>query len=132
MNPFSIRALWKGLRGRSLTFSLVFAMAVMGSSFAGLLRAPLRTIGIWGPLVLILPIVATGLLAKQESKLKMKMETRQLCAYAMIFGSILMAILLWQYESWLERKYADSVQHGPLFKEQENPLLERKGPRGKR
>ena len=120
------------LKVSSLTFSLVFALAVLGSSFGGLLRAPLRTIGIWGPLVLILPIVATGLLAKQERKLKMEMRTRQICSYTMIFGSILMAILLWQYESWLQRKYADSVQPGPLFKEQDNPLLERRGPRGKR
>ena len=131
MNPLSIRALWKGLRGKSLTFSVVFAMAVMGSSFGGLLRAPLQTIGIWAPLVVILPIVATGMLAKQENKLKIPDEMRRICSYALIFGAILLAIILWRYEVWLENKYADSVQFGPRFVEPE-PVILKTGPRGKR
>ncbi|MEX0326400.1 MAG: hypothetical protein AB3N33_09970 [Puniceicoccaceae bacterium] len=130
MTPISLRALWKGLRGRSLVFSIVFAMAVMGSSFAGLMRAPLRTIGIWGPLVFILPIVATALLDKQEAKLKLEPEFKRLCSYSLIFGSILLTLLLWNYREWQENAYADSVIKGPLFKEQ-GPDLPR-GPRGKR
>ena len=131
MNPLSIRALWKGLRGCSLTFSLVFAMAVMGSSFLGLLRAPLRTIGIWGPLVLILPIIATSLLAKHEVKLKVTNEMRRICSYMLIFGSILLAMIMWRYEAWLERKHADSVQLGPRFEEKEEPVIIKRGPRGR-
>lgn len=129
MTPISLRALWKGLRGRSLVFSVVFAMAVMGSSFAGLMRVPLRTIGIWGPLVFILPIVATALLAKKESKLKLEEDFKRICSYSLIFGSILLSLLLWQYRNLLEKIYSDSLVTGPLYKEQAPDLP--RGPRGK-
>ena len=130
MNPLPLGALWKGLRGRSLTFSVVFAMAVLGSSFAGLMRAPLRTIGIWAPLVLLLPIIATALLAKQEQKLKIETEFKRICSYSLIFGSILLALLIWKYEGYMEARFADSVQKGPLFEEKgpERP----RGPRNRR
>ena len=130
MEIFSLRALWKGIRGRSLTFSVVFAMAVMGSSFAGLMRVPLKTIGIWGPLVFLLPIIATGLLAKQERKLVIGAHFRRACSYSLIFGSILLAVLLWRYQVWLDTAYAKGLQTGPLFKEVLRPDLPR-GPRGK-
>ena len=126
----SLRALWKGLRGHSLTFSLVFAMAVMGFSFAGLLRAPLRTIGIWAPLLFILPIIATALLAKFERKLPVPIRTRQICSYLLIFGSIFLALVLWRFESSLHEAYADTAVRGPLFKEVAAPV-KRLGPRGK-
>jgi hypothetical protein len=128
MNPLSLRALWKGLRGRSLTFSIVFAMAIMGSSFGGLLRAPLRTIGIWGPLVLLLPIILTGLLAKHEHKLGISLWVRRVCSYTLIFGSIALAVLLWRYENHLQETYEDTFEKGPLFKEEEQPVR-RRGPR---
>ena len=130
MNPLPLRALWKGLRGRSLTFSIVFAMAVLGSSFAGLMRAPMKTIGFWGPLVFILPIIATALLAKQEQKLKIEAEFKRICSYSLIFGSIILALLIWKYGDFLKASYADSVQKGPLFEEQ-RPELPR-GPRNRR
>ena len=101
MTFFPLRALWKGLRGRSLTFSTVFAMAVMGSSFAGLLRMPLRTVGIWGPLVLLLPIIATALLAKQEQRLPVSIAFKRTCSIILIFGSVLLATLIGRYENWL-------------------------------
>jgi hypothetical protein len=129
MEILSMRALWKGLRGRSLTFSVVFAMAVMGSSFAGLMRAPLRTIGIWAPLVFLLPIIATGLLARQERKLNIGDDLKRLCNYGLIFGSIAFAVLLWRYEGGLSDKHAATFQPGPLFKEPPKELP--KGPRGK-
>ena len=125
-----LRALWRGLRGRSLVFSIVFAMAVMGSSFGGLLRAPLKIIGIWAPLVLILPIVATRVLAKYERRLKIGDDFRRVCAYGLIFGSILLALLLWRYQTWLDEAYADSIRPGPLYQE-ESPELPR-GPRNRR
>jgi hypothetical protein len=130
MEILGLRALWKGLRGRSLTFSVVFAMAVLGSSFAGLLRAPLRTIGIWAPLVFLLPIIATGLLARQERKLRLRDELRRTLSYSLILGSIALALLLWRYQSWLEKAYSDSLQPGPLYEERV-PAETPRGPRGK-
>jgi hypothetical protein len=111
-------------------FSIVFAMAVLGFSFSGLLRAPLRTIGLWGPLLFILPIIATRLLAKYEKRQKIRDDFRRICAYGLIFGSILLALLLWRYEVWLDNAYADSIQPGPLYKEAP-PELPR-GPRNRR
>jgi hypothetical protein len=117
MTVFSFRALWKGLRGRSLIFSVVFAMAVMGFSFAGILRMPMRFIGLWAPLIIILPIIATGLLAKREQKLELRDEFKRACSYSLIFGSILLALLLWRYEAWLRDSLSDTFQKGPLYKE---------------
>ena len=128
MELLSFRALWRGLRGKSLTFSLVFAMALLGFSFSGILRAPLRYIGIWAPLLFILPIIATGLLARQENKLKLRDDFRRTCSYTLIFGSILLTLLLWKYADWLEERYAGSVQPGPRFEE---PRELPRGPRGR-
>jgi hypothetical protein len=104
-------------------------MAVMGSSFSGLLRAPLRTFGLWGPLIFILPIIATRLLAKQEHRLKIRDDLRRICAFGLIFGSIFLALLLWRYQVWLDHAFADSIEQGPLYKE-ELPELPR-GPRNR-
>ncbi len=131
MTILPLRSLWKGLRGRSLTFSVVFAMAVMGSSFAGLLRMPLKTIGIWGPLVLILPILATGLMARQENRLPLTVSFKRTCSIILVFGSVLLAALLARYESWLESRYADSVQTGERFVEPKADPLHKRGPRGR-
>ena len=129
MTVFSFRALWKGLRGRSLTFSIVFAMAVLGSSFAGILRMPLRIIGLWAPLIIILPIIATGLLAKQEQKLDLRDDFKRVCSYTLIFGSILMGLLLWRYEGWIHQSLSDTYEKGPLYKEKA-PVRPR-GPRNR-
>ena len=129
MDIFSLRALWKGLRGRSLTFSLVFAMALMGFSFAGLLRAPLRTIGLWGPLLFLLPLIATGLLARKEDKLPLKAPFKRLCSRILIYGSILLTLLIWRYGVWLREAYKDTFIPGPRY--QEAPRESPRGPRGK-
>ena len=56
-------------------------------------------------------------------------DFNRLCSYSLIFGSILLSLLLWQYRNWLENAYADSLVKGPLFKEQAPDLP--RGPRGK-
>ena len=130
MNFFSLRALWRGLRGKSLTFSLVFAMAVMGFSFAATLRDSFRWVGLWGPLIWIGPILLTGWLAKNESKLKLNDTFRRVCAYGLIFGSILLAVLLWKYEDYLESKMTPPEL---LFDPPpERDSTKKFGPRGKR
>jgi hypothetical protein len=131
MEIFSLRALWKGLRGRSLTFSVIFAMAWMGSSFAGILRLPLRMIGLWAPLIFILPVVATILLARHERRLPWSDDFKRVCNYTLIFGAILLSLLLWRYEAWLRSSYADSVVPGPRYREVDKPEIHRSGPRGR-
>ena len=118
------------MRGRSLTFSLVFAMALLGISFSGLLRAPLRTIGIWGPLIFLLPLLATGLLARREERwLPLQPAFKRLCSRILIYGSILLTVLIWRYGVWLRAAYEDSFVPGPRYQEKTHELP--RGPRGK-
>ena len=108
-----LRAFWKGLLGKSLIFSIVFAMAVMGASFAGLLRTPLRSFGLGAPLVFFLPILATGLLAKYERKIPLRRGFRRLCCYLLIFGSVASAVGLKQLRLyWAERVAKTDVTIG--------------------
>lgn len=130
MQLISLRAFWKGLRGNSLVFSLVFAMAVMGFSLAGILRSPMRAFGLWGPLIFLLPLIAIGWAAKLERKLDLGDRFRRFCCLLLIAGSILLSVLLWRYEKTLEARYADSIVPGPRFEEpaeDRSPI--RRGPR---
>lgn len=127
--PF--RAFWKGLKGNSLVFSLVFAMALLGFSLAGLLRSPMRAIGIWGPLIFLLPFIAIGFAAKLERRLNLETWFRRVCCLILILGSILLTLLLFRYEAWITSRYEQSLVTGPKFKEPaSSPALPR-GPRGR-
>ncbi|HKJ89805.1 MAG TPA: hypothetical protein VJ960_01635, partial [Oceanipulchritudo sp.] len=94
----SLRALWKGLKRNSLIFSLVFAMAVMGFSLAGLIRNPLRGFGFWWPLILILPFLVIGQAAKFEQRLRLRASVRRFCVLLLLGGSLLLSVLFWRYE----------------------------------
>ena len=131
MQLLSLRALWRGLRGKSLVFSLIFSMAVMGFSLAGLLRSPMRAIGLWWPLIFLLPIFFIGKTAKFERGLELRPEFRRICCFILIYGSILLSLGFWMYGRHLREAYADSFQPGPLYKEVIEVDLPR-GPRGKR
>ena len=132
MQLFSLRALWRGLRGRSLVFSLIFAMAVMGFSLSGLLRSPMRAIGLWWPLIFLLPILLIGKTAKFERTFDLRPEFRRICCFILIYGSILLSLGFWVYGRHLRNAYAEiSIQPGPLYKEVIEVNLPR-GPRGKR
>jgi hypothetical protein len=127
--PFlSLRALWKGLKGSSLVFSVVFAMAVLGFSLAGILRSPLKAIGLWWPLIFILPIIAIGWSAKFEQRLALEKNFKRLLCLILIVGSIVLSILLWWTRGFLEGRYADSFQPGPKFEQPRDERLPR-GPR---
>lgn len=120
------------MRGKSLVFSVVFAMAVMGFSLAGILRSPMRAIGLWWPLIFLIPILAIGKTAKFERKLNLKPQFRRLCCYILIFGSILLSLGIWQYGKSLREVYAEkAIQPGPKFKVEEEDNLPR-GPRNRR
>lgn len=131
MEFLSLRALWKGLKGNSLVFSVVFAMALMGFSLAGILRSPLRAVGLWWPLILIIPFIAIGWSAKFERRLKLEAGFKRILCMILIVGSILLSILLWWTRGFLDERYADSIQPGPKFEEPRENNLPR-GPRGRR
>ncbi|NDV62294.1 hypothetical protein G0Q06_07530 [Puniceicoccales bacterium CK1056] len=127
--PFlSLRALWKGLKGNSLVFSIVFAMALLGFSLAGILRSPLKAIGLWWPLIFILPVIAIGWSAKFEKGLKLEPSFKRLLCLILILGSVVLSILLWWTKGFLNDRYADSVQPGPKFEPPREETLPR-GPR---
>lgn len=127
--PFlSIRAFWKGLKGNSLVFSIVFAMALMGFSLAGILRSPLKAIGLWWPLLFILPVIAIGWSARFEKRLQLEKPFKRLLCLILIIGSIVLSMILWWFEGYLHKRYADSIEMGPAFKETREPSVPR-GPR---
>lgn len=129
---FALRALWKGLKRNSLIFSLVFAMAVMGFSLAGLLRNPLRGFGLWWPLILILPFLVIGQAAKFEQRLRVRPSVRRFCVLLLLGGSLLLSVLFWRYEAALEARYADSFKPGPKFEEPKREVTLPRGPRHRR
>lgn len=128
------RAFWKGLRGNSLVFSLVFALAMTGFSLAGILRSPMRAFGLWGPLIFILPIIAIGWAAKLEKRLRLRDGFRRFCCLLLIAGSILLSYELWRYETRLTERYRDSIRPGPAFRETDDgpPRVLPRGPRNRR
>lgn len=132
MDILGLRAFWKGLKGNSLVFSLAFAMALLGFSLAGMLRSPLRSIGIWGPLIFLLPIIAIGWSAKLERRLALQDRFRRLACLLLILGSILLTVLLWRYRAMLERAYANSFVPGPAFQEPAPAANLPRGPRHRR
>lgn len=93
----SVSWLWRGLRGRSVTFAALFAVSVLGLSVVASLRrviawthAPLLT---W----LLLPAFVIGVLAKKELEWIPDPQQRAKWARGLILGSILAAVL----SSWL-------------------------------
>jgi hypothetical protein len=120
----------RGLRGKSLTFSLIFAMAALGFSFGGLMRNSFKEIGFWTPFAFILPLIITGLLAKNEHRLRLRESFQRLSAFLLIFGSIALAICLWRWEVWHEETYEKTFVAGPKYKEPAKETPRRRfGPR---
>lgn len=124
MNLFLLKPLLKALRGRSLTFSVIFASALMGASATALLRRSLSEIGLWLPVAWIGPMIIVGLLAKREEKLPLRPEFKRLVCYILVFGALTCSIGLWRYDLALKKKYPE-----PPAKEL--TILQRRGPRGK-
>lgn len=124
MNPFHLRLLWKGLTGRSIVFSLLFAMAVLGYSGAGFLREAFRSIPFvpwWA--VWVAPMILIGMLAKREDRWLPNITFRRVLSLAVVSFSVLFGLLLARMES--EARALD-----PLA-EQELSRPRQTGPRGK-
>jgi hypothetical protein len=89
--------LWRAVRGQSVTFAALFACGVLGLSIIGEFRHLLaRWHAPWYAWIII-PILAIGYLAKQESKWMPEVETRRKWSRRLVFGSIGIALLV----SWL-------------------------------
>ncbi len=98
VNPFAISWLWRGFRGRSVTFALLFATFVLGWPLSHGVNALLTRMGVHWLYALILPSLFFMWLAKREDRIIPDEAKRTLYARGLIVSAILLAVLL----AWLK------------------------------
>lgn len=94
VNPFAISWLWRGLRGSSVTFALLFASCLLGLSLSHYVKLALTKLGVHWLYVLILPVFFFSWLAKREERWMVDERQRKLWARSLIAGSILLALVI--------------------------------------
>lgn len=119
MNILNIRLLWKGLKGHSVVFSLLFATAILGFSGSGAIRDIFSGLGVPWWLVWIVPILLIGAVAKREEAWLPNEKFRRWVSFSVLGFSLAFGYLLWSMEQ-------DAKQYDPP---KEKPR--QTGPRGK-
>ena len=99
VNPFAISWLWRGLKGNSVTFALLFASLLLGASIAGGFQRLLALLGVHWLYAILIPTGLFWWLDKKEPAWLPDMEKRKLYARSLIFGSILIAVLVAWFKS---------------------------------
>ena len=94
VNPFALSWLWRGFRGKSVTFALLFASCVLGWPVSGAVGHLLVRLGVHWLYALILPAFFFLWLAKREDRLIPEPAQRQLYARGLIAGSIAGALVI--------------------------------------
>jgi hypothetical protein len=94
VNPFAINWLWRGFKGNSVTFALLFACLVLGWSVTGSLWFFLRNHGVHWVFALVLPGLLFSWLAKREEKWLPDEAVRKRWARGLILGSLALAIVI--------------------------------------
>ncbi|HEY4248197.1 MAG TPA: hypothetical protein VGM64_15215 [Lacunisphaera sp.] len=94
LNPFAISWLWRGLKGHSITFAVLFASLLLGWSISSELSHLLTRLGVHWLYVMIIPAALFIWLAKHEDRFIHDESRRKLYARGLIVGSILLAILI--------------------------------------
>ena len=94
VNPFAISWLWRGFKGRSVTFALLFASCVLGWSLSAELGRLLTRMGVHWLYVMILPGFFFMWLAKRENRFIPEETKRTLYARGLIVASIVLAIVI--------------------------------------
>ena len=97
VNPFAISWLWRGFKGRSVTFALLFASFMLGWPISHYVNAMLTRLGVHWLYALIIPAFFFMWLAKREDRFIPEETKRKLYARSLIAGSIVLAILI----AWL-------------------------------
>lgn len=92
VNPFAISWLWRGFRGRSVTFALLFATCVLGWPLSTQVNHLLTRLGVHWLYAMILPGFFFMWLAKREDRLIPEESKRTLWARGLIAGSLLLMI----------------------------------------
>lgn len=94
VNPFAISWLWRGLKGNSVTFALLFASCVLGWTLSSQVGRFLQWVGIHWLYALILPACFFMWLAKQEPQWLPDEAVRKRWARGLIAGSLMLAIVI--------------------------------------
>lgn len=97
VNPFAISWLWRGFKGRSVTFALLFASFVLGWSLSHAVNVLLTRLGVHWLYALLLPALGFMWLAKREDRFFPDEAKRTLYARSLIAGAIILAVLI----AWL-------------------------------
>ncbi len=93
-NPFAISWLWRGFKGNSVTFALLFATFVLGWPLSDELGRLLVRVGVHWLYVLVLPGLFFMTLAKREARLIPDERMRKRWARGLIVGSLALAIVI--------------------------------------
>ena len=94
VNPFALAWLWRGFRGRSVTFALLFASFVLGWSLSHYVNVLLTRLGVHWLYALMLPAFFFMWLAKREDRMIPDEAKRTLYARSLIVGSIVLAMVI--------------------------------------
>lgn len=94
INPFDIPSLWKALRNFSLTFSIVFASALLGLSVTRLLRKALGELSLHWIFLWIIPMLLIGFLAKHEHRIIRNPAFRRQMAVVLLVGAVMVHVML--------------------------------------
>ncbi|MDP1580510.1 MAG: hypothetical protein Q8M02_09545 [Candidatus Didemnitutus sp.] len=85
---------WRGLRGHSVTFAVLFASFVLGASVAGGVGKLLTSLGVHWLYVVILPALLFRWLARKETTWLPVEKQRVVIARGVLLGSVVLAILI--------------------------------------
>lgn len=94
VNPFAISWLWRGFKGRSVTFALLFATFMLGWPLSAQVNHLLTRIGVHWLYALMLPALFFMWLAKREDRFLPDEKQRTRWARGLILGSIILAIVV--------------------------------------
>ncbi len=94
VNPFAISWLWRGFKGKSVTFAALFASLLLGWSISKEVAHLLTRLGVHWLYVMILPALFFMWLAKREDRFIPDESKRKLYARSLIVGSIVVAIVV--------------------------------------
>ncbi len=97
VNAFAISWLWRGFKGRSVTFALLFAAFMLGWSIAGGVRYLFARLGVHWLYAMVIPAFFFMWLAKREDRFITDEAKRKLNARPLIAGSLALAVLI----AWL-------------------------------
>lgn len=85
---------WRALRGHSVTFAALFALALLGVSTLAVFRQVLERLGAPWYAWFLVPIIAIAYLARKESEWLPDPVTRRRWARGVFFGAILLSLLM--------------------------------------